>query len=69
MNGERRERPSDETQPKQDTWSALWEALARVIAPASGGAQAESASEGERVTAERMRELLGSDTPPDRPAH
>ncbi len=69
MNGERRERPSDETPPRQDTWNAIWETLARAISPASGATEVSPTPEGERVTVERMRQLLGSDTPLDRPAH
>lgn len=67
MNTERRERPDDETPPRQET--EVWERLVRVIPPESGAGPAGSAASGESVTVERMRELLGSDTPPERPGH
>jgi hypothetical protein len=69
MSGTRRERPEDETSPRQGAWDGIWEALACAITPESGGQPVGSAPDGEATTVERMRELLGSDTPPERPGH
>lgn len=71
MSKAERERPDDEAAAGRRL--ELWEALARAIASASGDGPEDGTEVGapvpRSVTAARMRELLGPDTPPERGAH
>ena len=67
VNTERRERPDDEMAPKQKM--DVWEVLVRAITQERGASPAGAAPDAKEATAKRMRDLLGSDTPPERSGH